>query len=164
MNDTLSPINSPVSLEKFAYESIKGAIISFRLKPSANLVESELAHQLAISKTPVRDALLRLEKEGFIAKIPYTGYYVTNISPKSVEDIFQIRAVLEGLATRLAIPNFQEADFTKAEQIVQSHFEAAAADDILTASKLNRLFHNMLINRSNNERLIQILANIDDHI
>jgi DNA-binding GntR family transcriptional regulator len=164
MSEPLAPVTSPVSLEKLAYESIKGAILSFRLQPGANLVESDLARQLAISKTPVRDALLRLEKEGFISKIPYTGYYVAEISRKSVEDIFQIRAVLEGLAVRLAIPLFQDSDQAKAQQIIQSHREAAEAGDIKTASQLNHQFHELILNRSDNERLLQILANLDDHL
>ena len=98
MNLPLATPSSPVSLEKFSYESIKEAILTFRLYPGQTLVEGELAHQLGISKTPVRDALLRLEKEGFIIKFPYKGYSVTEITRESIADMFEIRSALEGLA------------------------------------------------------------------
>jgi len=64
MAQTLTPVTSPASLEKLAYDAIKNAILTFQLRPGDSLVESDLARQLGISKTPVRDSLLRLERKG----------------------------------------------------------------------------------------------------
>ncbi len=161
---TLSPVNSPVSLEKIAYDAIKEAILTFRFKPGENLVENDLARQLSISKTPVRDALSRLEKEGFIVKIPYKGYYITDISRQSVIDIFEIRAALEGLAVRLATPLLDKSDIQQAQELIAHHQTAAEADNITDASRLNRDFHDLLISRAGNERLSQILSNLEDHL
>ena len=80
----LPKVAEPVSLKDKAYNAIKGAILSLKLKPGDPLVESDLAQQLGISKTPVRDALLELEREGFVTKVPFKGTYVTEITLKDV--------------------------------------------------------------------------------
>ena len=160
----LSPVSGPVSLEKLAYDAIKEAILSFRLKPGDSLVESELGRQLGISKTPVRDALSRLEKEGLVAKIPYKGTYVSEINRDSVIQMFQIRSVLEGLATRLAAPNFSTEDIRTAHEMIRMHGEALAAGDVETGFKMNRKFHDLILNRAENEKLLQILANLEDQL
>lgn len=164
MAQSLAPINGPVSLEKFAYDAIKEAILVFKLKPGESLVENDLARQLGISKTPVRDALLRLEKEGFVTKIPYKGYYVMEITRQSVEDMFEIRSVLEGLAARLAVKHFSPADLDKARSLIRDQEQALSNGQIEAASDLNRAFHNLIIQRANNERLEQMLGNLDDHL
>jgi DNA-binding GntR family transcriptional regulator len=160
----LAPVPSPLSLEKMAYDAIKEAILTFRFKPGESLVENDLARQLNISKTPVRESMSRLEREGFIVKIPYKGYYVTEISRQSMLDIFEIRATLEGLAARRAALNFNNQDVEKARQLIEEHRQAALTNNITLASQLNRQFHVLIIERSENERLIQILNNLEDHL
>ena len=164
INQPLAPVASPTSLEKLAYDAIKEAILTFRFKPGESLVENDLARQLSISKTPVRDALSRLEKEDFIIKIPYKGYYVAEVSHQSVIDIFEIRAVLEGLALRLAALRCTSADIETARALINEHGAAAESCNIKLASELNRRFHNLLIERSGNERLMHMLENLEDHL
>ena len=164
MERPLSPVPEPLSLEKMAYNAIKEAILTFRLKPEENLVESDLARQLGISKTPVRESLSRLEREGFVTKIPYTGYYVTPISTQSVSEIFEIRAALEGLAASLAALRLSDEDITLAQTLVARHEQATQNGDIAQAARLNRQFHDLIITRAGNQRLAQILANLDEHL
>ncbi|RIK34323.1 MAG: hypothetical protein DCC52_00995 [Chloroflexi bacterium] len=106
---TLSPLDGPTSLKDHAYQRIKDAILNLQLKPGAPLVEADLAEQLGVSKTPVRDALLELRREGLVTKIPYSGTFVSEITGKDIREIIQIRAVLEGLAARLATPHLSDA-------------------------------------------------------
>lgn len=160
----LSPVREPVSLEKLAYDSIKAAILSFQLMPEENLVETDLARQLGISKTPVRDALSRLEQEGFVEKIPYKGYTVTGISQQAVIEIFEIRATLEGLSARQATPNFTDQDLEIARDLVFRHNEAARQGDTQTASELNKQFHALILSKAKNSWLRQILGNLEDHL
>ena len=160
----LSPVSGPISLEKLAYDSIKSAILAFQLMPEENLVETDLARQLGISKTPVRDALSRLEKEGFVEKIPYKGYTVTGLSQQAVIEIFEIRATLEGLSARQATPNFTEQDLEAARDLVNRHNHAALQGDIQAASDLNKQFHALLLSRAKNSWLRQILGNLEDHL
>jgi DNA-binding GntR family transcriptional regulator len=160
----LSPVGGPVSLEKLAYDAIKSAILGFKLKPGDALVESDLAQQLGISKTPVRDALLRLEKEGLVVKIPYKGSYVSEITKQTVIELFQIRAVMEGLAAGLAAPFLTDADIHACEEFISRHLQALQAGDIEAAAVYNRKFHQTILQRCPNQRLLQILSNLDDHI
>ena len=164
MATTLSPVNSPTSLEKLAYDAIKNAILTFQLKPGESLVEADLAGQLGISKTPVRDALLRLEKESLVVKIPYKGSYVAGISRDIVIDLFEIRAVLEGLAARLSMPFISVQNLAELKEIIMRHERALRDGDITEASKHNRKFHQTIIQPCPNDRLLQILGNLDDHL
>ncbi len=155
---------APVSLEKFAYDAIKKAILEFHLKPGDALVEAELSNQLNISKTPVRDALTRLEREGLVTKIIYKGTYVTDITAQSVMEVFEIRAVLEGLAAREATSHFTTADLQQAAQILADQAAMLKSGELLNASELNKRFHRLILEKSGNQRLRAILANLDDHI
>ncbi len=98
----LIPLVDTPSLDKLAYDQIKEAILTFQFLPNQALIEGELASQLGISKTPVRDALMRLEKEGLVVRMPYKGTYVSDVNNQDMSNIFQIRMALEGLAIRLA--------------------------------------------------------------
>ncbi|MBI4757519.1 MAG: GntR family transcriptional regulator, partial [Chloroflexi bacterium] len=100
----LARVEGPLSLKDKAYAAIKDAILSLQLKPGEPLVETELAEQLGISKTPVRDALQHLERGGFVTRVLFKGTYVTEVTLKDLKEVFQLRAVLEGLAARLAAP------------------------------------------------------------
>src|SRR3972149_1499352 len=160
----LSPLNSPPSLEKLAYDTIKKAILTFRIRPGETLVESDLARQLGISKTPVRESMSRLEKEGFIVKIPYKGYTAAPISAQEIVEIFQVRASLEGTAASLAAPRLSTADLANLTELVQQHEMALANNDNESAASANRQFHQFIIQKAGNQRLSQILANLEDHL
>ncbi len=164
MPNSLSPVGGPVSLEKLAYDAIKKAILAFQLKPGESLVESDLAAQLNISKTPVRDALLRLEKEGLVVKVPYKGASVSEVNQQIMNEIFEIRAVLEGLAARLATPLMVDADLKRAAQLIDQHEQALLHNDPDEASYLNRQFHDLIVQQSTNQWLKQILSNLEEHL
>jgi len=160
----LPRVAEPVSLKDKAYRAIKSAILSLKLRPGDPLVESDLAQQLGISKTPVRDALLELEQEGFVTKVLFKGTYVTEVTLKDVREIFQLRAVLEGLAARLATPLFssQELDLI-AENLAVA--EAALAEGNLDlCSVRGKGLHDVIINKADNQRMTLIIRNLDDHV
>jgi len=160
----LPRVAEPVSLKDKAYKAIKSAILSLKLKPGDPLVESDLAQQLGISKTPVRDALLELEREGFVTKVLFKGTYVTEITLKDVREVFQVRAVLEGLAARLAAPFFSAKDLEEGEKIITAAEAALAEGDIALCSEHGKRFHRLIINKADNQRLQTIILNLDDHL
>lgn len=161
---SLTPVATPIPRDQLAYNAIKDAILSFQLAPGQSIVESDLAKQLGMSKTPVRDAISRLEKEGLVVKIPYKGAFISEVSKEAVQEIYQLRAVLEGLAASLATAHMEaaERDFTR--QLIDDEVEALANNDIPKASQINRHFHELLIEKSGNQWLKSILANLDDHL
>jgi DNA-binding GntR family transcriptional regulator len=161
---SLNPVASPTPLDQLAYDAIKEAILSFQLAPGQSIVESDLAKQLGMSKTPVRDAISRLEKEGLVVKIAYKGAFISDVSRESVQEIYQLRAVLEGLAASLATPNMDVKDRQYTQQLIQDEIAALNSNDIPNASRINRLFHDLLIEKSGNQWLKVVLANLDDHL
>ncbi|NTU75188.1 MAG: GntR family transcriptional regulator [Anaerolineaceae bacterium] len=160
----LSPVNNPISLEKMAYDALKKAILTFQLLPGESMVESTLGKQLGISKTPVRDAISRLEKEGLVVKVPFKGTTVTELNHQDVVEIFQIRATLEGLAARLSAERFSPAALEQANIVVAQHRQAAARGYIEICAALNKQFHTLILAESSNQRLAMMMANLDDHL
>jgi DNA-binding GntR family transcriptional regulator len=159
-------VETPHSLKERAYTAIKDAIVRLRLEPGAPIVETTLAEQLGISKTPVRDALQELEREGFVARILYKGTYVTDVSIKDIAEVFQLRAVLEGLAARLAAPLFADRELDEIGQYLTAAEAALADGDPIVCSENGRKLHYAIIDKSEaeNPRLARIIRNLDDHV
>src|SRR5262245_39268608 len=114
----IKPITEVVSLRDRAYERIKNEILKLGFGPGQFLSIGELAKQLEVSRTPVRDALLRLEREGWVRVLPFKGAYVAEITVKDVEDIFELLIVLEGQMAKSAAEKFTAADVAKAETLL----------------------------------------------
>ncbi len=160
----LERVDTSPSLKDKAYAVIKDAIVSVRLEPGTPLVEYELAQQLGISKTPVRDALQELEREGFVTRVFSKGTYVTEVTMEDMTEIFQLRAVLEGLAARLAVPLMTPEEL---DQIVANHAaaEAALADgNVSLCSQYGQKLHQAIISKADNQRLTLIIRNLDEHL
>ena len=157
----LPAVQSGLTLTERVYATIKEAILGLDLPPGIALVEDDLARQLETSKTPVRDALLALERDGLVVKIPYKGTYVSNVSQKDTTEIFELRAVLEGLAARLATRSFSPRELDEAEKLLDSADEARMQGDSESASKFGAAFHNLIHYRAENRLLIPILEKLD---
>jgi len=163
-SDQLSPLPGPSSLKTQAYQAIKDAILTLRFKPGDALVENELAEKLGVSKTPVRDALSDLEKEGLVIRVLHKGTCVSRITKQDICEIFELRAVLEGLAARLAAPLFSAEELDQAEALLCAQEESMKQGNIERASNCNRQFHNLLIQKAGKPRLLSTLSNLDDHL
>jgi DNA-binding GntR family transcriptional regulator len=159
----LDRVSAPVSLKDQAYLAIKAAILSMELEPGYPLVESELAEQLGISKTPVRTALHELERDGLVTKVLYKGTYVTEITGDDIREVFQLRAVLEGFGARLSVPALDKEDLAQGRELLSSTETALEAGDRALASQLGAQFHDLIRRKAGNERLLHILHNLDDH-
>jgi DNA-binding GntR family transcriptional regulator len=160
----LPVINKPQSLKNIAYNIIKDAILTLKFKPGQALSNRDLAAQLQISETPIRDALQDLEQEGFVIRAPRKGTFVTEIDPQDIEQTFQIRASLEELAVRLATPRLDKTAFQEGERLLQDAEAALAQGDRERCSELGAQFHQLFIQRTRTRRLTVILGNLDDHL
>jgi DNA-binding GntR family transcriptional regulator len=158
----LPKVEAVRTLKEQAYETIKEAILSMQLEPGYPLVEEELAHQLGVSKTPVRDALNDLERDGLVTRILFKGTYVSEISARDAEEIFQLRAVLEGLAFRLATPHLTSDDLAQAQELLNAADKALQQGNLPLCSKLGTQFHWLVIRKSTNQRLFPILDNLEN--
>ncbi len=160
----LNPVRTGMTLTERVYTTIKEAILDLKLEPGSPLVEDELARQLGTSKTPVRDALFTLERDGLVTKVPYKGTYVSEVSLRDATEIFELRAVLEGLAARLASDGFGSAELAEAERLLDAADVARAQGRREAASQLGAQFHALILRQAENLRLKPILAKLEEQL
>ena len=150
-------IISKISQREKTYKAIKQAIISYEVKPGEPLGEEQMANKLGVSRTPVREALKELRKEGLVKMIYRKGAFVAEISSKDVEEIFLLREILECAAVKIAIPRLKEEDLIEMESLfnsVSKNIEMKNYKDIFdTDIKL----HSLIIDTAGNRRLSKFL-------
>lgn len=160
----------PISLDNYkplrelVFESLREAIIKGRLRPGERLMEIQLAEELGVSRTPVREAIRKLELEGLVLMIPRKGAYVSQISMKDIADVFEIRRALEGLAARLAADRCTDEETEQLERLLVRIAESAERDDVSSAVSFDTDFHESLMRASHNDRLSQMVANLREQI
>ncbi len=164
MSYQLEKVGAPISLKDIAYDAIKDAILSVKLRPGTSLVETQLAEELGISKTPVRAALEELEREGFVTRVLFKGTCVTEVTIKDLTEVFQLRAVLEGLAARLATALFSPHELDQIEYNLTAAEAALAEGDLIRCSELGKGLHDAIIDKVNSQRIALIIRNLDDHV
>ncbi|HPF19797.1 MAG TPA: GntR family transcriptional regulator [Syntrophomonas sp.] len=162
----LLPVNldSYKPLRELVLEAIREAIKNGTLQPRERLMEIQLADELGVSRTPVREALRKLELEGFIVMVPRKGAYVSDLSMKDVADVFEIRAALEGLAGALAAERITEEELEAMERMLVEKGEAISLNDIDKLVAADTKFHEAMYMASRNERLSNIISNLREQI
>lgn len=148
-------------LREIVLDALREAIVSGVLEPGERLMEIQLAEEMGVSRTPVREAISKLELEGFVIMIPRKGAYVAGVSYKDVKDVFEIRAALEGLAAGLAAQKATQEEIEQMEQALHYEREPASLEEMVQS---DTDFHALLYKASRNERLIQILGNLREQI
>lgn len=141
---------------------LQEAIISQVLKPGQRLTEEQLAGLFAVSRTPVREAIVRLEAEHFAQRIPRRGLVVSRVTPQDIVDVYVVREANDGLAAYLAAQHATPADVSKLEWINQQ-FSAAASDATENMNQLvalNLQFHEALAESSKNTLLLNIVKQV----
>lgn len=160
----------PVNLESYkplrdlVLEALREAIMNGSLQPRERLMEIQLAEELGVSRTPVREALRKLELEGFIVMVPRKGAYVSDLSMKDIADVFEIRAALEGLAAALAAERITEEELETMERHLVEKAEAINQNDIDKLVIVDTKFHETMYKASRNERLSSIISNLREQI
>jgi DNA-binding GntR family transcriptional regulator len=160
----LKPLAPLPSLDEQVYEALLDAILSSKLEPGAPLVESTVAKQLGVSKTPVRAALQRLENELFIKRGNGYRYSVAGFTSKDVRRVYLVRSRLEGLVAYEATPHMEQGDFERATSYLDAAEEALERGDIQLCVKLGRRFHQLLSSKIDNEFLADSLRRLNAHV
>lgn len=151
---------APQSASAAAGEVIREAIIDGRLPPGQRLKEEELARELGISRTPVREALLLLESEGLVESIPRRGATVRSYAVSDLDDVYQLRALLEGHAARLAAARISPDDVARLEKSCDRFDRLRAEDDLLDLVKENLLFHSVVHEAAASDRLAALIRKV----
>lgn len=139
-------------------------IIEGQLKPGERLIETRLSKALGISRSPIREALRILEREGFVTVSPRRGITVSEFTNKDIDDVYKIRAPLEALAAELATANLTDENITELESIYLDMKKAAEKKDLKKYFQFSQEFHEKMLKATDNERLIKILNNFRKQI
>ena len=144
------------------YESIRDAIVEGRYDADDKLVQEQVAADLGVSRTPVRDALNRLAHEGLVTWLPGTGYLVNGLTDRDITDVFEVRRGLEVMALGKACGRLTRVQISRINTIIE---EMAAADpaDAALQFELNRRFHQAMIEPAGNQLLLGMLDQLWDH-
>ncbi|QNB48031.1 FCD domain-containing protein [Thermanaerosceptrum fracticalcis] len=151
-------------LGEMVYESLRDAIINQVLKPGERLMETELAEEMGVSRTPVREAIRKLEQEGYVVMIPRKGAYVAGLSIKDIHEVFEIRGALESLAAGLAAERATQEEIEEMERNIvleASHFES---NDLIKTIEVDTKFHELIFKASKNDRLLGMISNLREQV
>jgi len=151
-------------LREVVFKSIRGAILSGVLKPGERLMEVQLAEKLGVSRTPVREAIRKLELEGLIIMMPRKGAYVADLSIKDITDVLEIRAALEGLASGLAALRITDEEIEELNLTALHFHQAIEADDFERIVQMDIEFHDRVFKAAGNEKLLQINNNLREQV
>ncbi len=158
---TLPPATDAFFLGDQAYNAIKEGILSLRFQPGQLIAIGDLAQELAISRTPVREALQRLAQEGLVTIVPFKGALVSTISSDDIREIFELRIILESYAAKVAATVLTDEEIEQAERYVSQAREAFLQGDLMGASDLGRRLHDILVAKVKNRRLMAMLEGLN---
>lgn len=143
----------PVPSDLTAYDQLYSRIASGDIRPGDRLLETELAATLGVSRTPVREAIRRLESDGIVVHAPRVGAVVRSISQTEVVELYEMRMVLECTAAGMAAKHTSEAELRSLINLNDQM--ASAVGDSVKVAQLNRAFHRCILNASRNRYLVQ---------
>ncbi len=149
-------------LREVVYEELKKSILTGRIPPGTRMMEVNMAEEMGVSRTPVREAIRKLEKEGLVEIEPRRGAYVSDISVKEMVDTLVVREVLESLATSLAAENRSQEDVSKLEKMTSEYSDAIVEGDMEKIIHVDERFHSAIVDMSGNKTLIQLFEPVQE--
>lgn len=160
----------PIKLENYkplrdiVFEHLRTAIITGALRPGERLMELQLAEDMGVSRTPVREAIRKLELEGLVSMVARRGAYVSDLSIRDIAETFEVRAALESLAAGLATERIVPEELEQLERVLVEIGACEQRDDIERMVELDEEFHALLFAATRNSRLSQIISNLREQI
>lgn len=148
----------PASLTEQVYETLRTQILTCVIRPGQELNEAEIAEQFNISKTPAREALAALRQEGLIRSFPRRGYQVTPITFADMDELFDVRTILEAGAAEFACPRLTAEQIDHLNVLADATYDQGEQLSLATFIKSNREFHLAIAEATGNGRLVQLLT------
>lgn len=166
MDNKLSPIrlDSYQPLREVVCETLRDAIRKGILKPGERLMEIQLAEELGVSRTPVREAIRKLELEGYVIMMPRRGTYVANLSIRDVNEVFEIRTSLDSLASGLAAERITDEELESLQRLLVLISEYIENNNMEKIVETDMQFHDLLYQASRNTRLVGIIYNLREQL
>ena len=149
-------------LREIVYEELKMQILTGRIEPGTRMMEIELAEEMGVSRTPIREAIRKLEKEGLVTIEPRKGAYASDVSTEDMVEILEVRQIMEGLAAELAASRVQEVQLDQLREAEERYNAAVASGDTEQMIKYDSQFHKMIVEASNNKTLMQLIEPLQE--
>lgn len=162
--DALAALPERKSAGQHVFEYLKQAITGGSISPGNRLVESRIAESIGVSRTPVREALHKLESQGFLRKLPAGGFAALGLTSQDIDETFGIRSVLESYAARLAAENHTPGGLLGLEKKIQEFQHCLKHGRVDELEKINTQFHELLYTLSNSPRLIKMINDLKTQI
>jgi DNA-binding GntR family transcriptional regulator len=156
---SLKPIDHP-NLTDLVYQTLKERIIAQEIVVGSRLRDEELATQLGVSRTPVREALMHLAREGLVEVIPRSGTRVRTFTEQDIEDIFDVRVSLEVLGIRKATPRLRQVEISKLRQMWAKAATSIEKGDVRPMIEFDLEMHSLIVEASGNRQLREMMGSI----
>lgn len=165
MNDRLTVnMNEYLPLRDVVFNTLRQGIITGEFAPGERLMEIALAERLGVSRTPVREAIRKLELEGLVVMIPRKGAEVARITEERLRDVLEVRCALEELGATLACRRIDGEGKRKLKEAHQSFVKAVKQGNTLEITNQDEAFHECIFEQSRNARLIQMIQNLKEQM
>uniref|UniRef100_UPI004057AADB GntR family transcriptional regulator n=1 Tax=Acetatifactor sp. TaxID=1872090 RepID=UPI004057AADB len=162
--------NLQVSMDEFlplrdvVFNTLRQAILTGELKPGERLMEIHLANRLGVSRTPIREAIRKLELEGLVTMIPRRGAEVSQITEKSMNDVLEVRRALDALAVELACDRISDEELEQLKQACLNFEQAVKTKDAKKIAQADVALHDIIVQATGNQRLIQLVNNLSEQM
>ena len=166
MSDSLT-LNSNeefLPLRDVVFNTLRQAILTGELKPGERLMEIHLADKLGVSRTPIREAIRKLELEGLVIMIPRRGAEVAQITEKNLKDVLEVRRALDALCAELACDRITNEEKNKLKAACHAFEEATKTRDAKVIAQADVALHDIIVEATGNERLIQLIHNLSEQM
>ncbi|MCM1026350.1 MAG: GntR family transcriptional regulator [Roseburia sp.] len=151
-------------LRDVVFNTLRKAILTGELKPGERLMEIHLANRLGVSRTPIREAIRKLELEGLVTMIPRRGAEVAQITEKSMSDVLEIRRALDALCAELACDRISAGELESLGQACDSFEAAVQTGDAKRIAQADVALHDIIVQATGNQRLIQLVNNLSEQM
>ncbi len=155
-------------LRDVVFNTLRQAILTGELKPGERLMEIHLADQLGVSRTPIREAIRKLELEGLVTMIPRRGAEVAQITEKSMNDVLEVRRAVDALCVELACERITDEELKKLGEACEAFAEEAMKSerekDVKLLAQKDVALHDIIVQATGNQRLIQLVNNLSEQM
>jgi DNA-binding GntR family transcriptional regulator len=157
-------MNEYLPLRDVVFNTLRQAILKGELKPGERLMEIQLANRLGVSRTPIREAIRKLELEGLVLMIPRKGAEVAKITVKNLRDVLEVRRALEELAVQVACEHITDEQLQEINQAAAEFEKAVKNKELSNLTESDIKFHDLIFQSTTNQKLIVILHNLREQM
>lgn len=163
-NDFDMTMNELLPLRDVVFNTLRRAILTGELKPGERLMEIHLANRMGVSRTPIREAIRKLELEGLVIMIPRRGAEVAQITEKGLKDVLEVRRALDALCVELACDRISAEEEEQLKEACNEFERATKTKDATVIAKADVVFHDIIVQATGNQRLIQLINNLSEQM